>query len=300
MNLSNKNVLITGISGFTGKHLAHSLTVQGAKVTGITNTLKHKNLYDTHTASLENFQELRDILVRTKPDYIIHLAGLSFAALENLLPYYNVNVLGTQNLLEACLAAKLSPKKIILASSAAVYGNPGHINVDEAEALSPLSHYGCSKLAMEFIAKTYDNRLPITITRPFNYTGVGQPEHFLVPKIVKHFHDKSPIIELGNIKVVREFGDVRDVVENYITLLDQDQCGIVNICSGQANSFESIVSTLEDITGHKIEIQINEKFIREKDIEYLVGNPKKLKNMTRLDYQYSLRDTLTAMVSNAG
>lgn len=299
MDLSGKHVLITGISGFTGVHLARRLAECGALVSGITNSPHTSDPGNTYTASLEKFDQLKEVLETTRPDYILHLAGLSFAALENLLPYYEVNVLGTQNLLDACLATELSPEKIIIASSAAVYGDPGHINVDEDCKIAPLSHYGCSKLAMEHIVRTYDDRLPIIQTRPFNYTGVGQPDHFLIPKIVKHFRDKSPTIELGNIKVVREFGDVRDVVENYIALLGADQGGIVNMCSGQANTFEDIIATLKDITGHNIDIVINQKFIRAKDIAYLVGDPTRLKSLTGLEYRYSLKDTLASMLSGA-
>lgn len=299
MDVSGKKVLVTGISGFTGVHLARRLSERGAVVSGLTNSLQANDPDNTYKASLEKIDELKLVLEKTKPDFIVHLAGLSFAALENLLPYYDVNVLGTQNLLEACLATGLSLQKIVIASSAAVYGDPGDIKVDENCKIAPLNHYGCSKLAMEYIAKTYEDRLPLILTRPFNYTGIGQPDHFLIPKIVKHFKDRAPTIELGNINVVREFSDVRDVVENYIALICQDQCGIVNLCSGRANTFKDIIATLEQLTNHQIEIRINQKFIRDKDIAALVGDPARLQSMTGLTYQYSLRDTLGAMLTDA-
>ncbi len=122
---------------------------------------------------------------------------------------YAINTFGPQYILDACLKLKKSPKRIILASSSTIYGPQGNERLNEHSLVNPTNHYACSKWAMEQIAATYADRLNITITRPFNYTGVGQDIKFLVPKIISHFKQKAATIKLGNIDVWRDFSDVR-------------------------------------------------------------------------------------------
>ena len=297
MELKDKRVLITGISGFTGAHLKYALTAKGAIISGISNEPDCCSETGLFYAPLEDYARVRDAISAIRPEYIIHLAGLSFAALEDQIPYYAVNVLGTQNLLNACIDTQTVPQKILLASSAAVYGDPGPAKVSESQEFSPLGHYGCSKLTMEFIAQTYMDELPILITRPFNYTGIGQPEHFLIPKIVKHFRDKEKTIELGNINITREFSDVRDVVSVYLNLLSSDWNGITNLCSGVGHTFEDLIQTCIKLSGHEIKILQNPKFIRKNDIKKLVGDPAHLNSLIDYKYKYSLEDLLNEMLS---
>jgi len=226
MSFRSKTILITGARGFTGVHLSAALRKKGATVWGSCNAANASDDPNMLYADLTDYERVLEVLKSVRPDYIIHLAGISFAAHENALPYYKVNVIGTQNILEACVKIGLTPEKIILASSAAVYGDPNADLTTESHRLNPQGHYGCSKLSMEFIAQSYMPKLPIVITRPFNYTGVGQADHFLVPKIVKHFKEAKDTIELGNTDVVREFSDVRDVCSVYIKLLRQAGTGV--------------------------------------------------------------------------
>lgn len=297
MGLQGKRILITGITGFTGVHLRRTLLDADADVFGITNIAPELSDEKIHTASLEDYDSTLAALEKIKPDFVIHLAGLSFAAHKNPLPYYNINVIGTQNLLDACVRAAPSIGKVILASSAAVYGDPGPRDIAEDHPVAPQSHYGCSKLAMEFIAKSYMDKLPILMTRPFNYTGIGQADHFLIPKIVKHFREKKSFIELGNTNIVREFSDVRDVSNAYMKLLTQPQNGTVNLCSGNGYSFGELMQTLTDLTGHQIETRTNQDFIRPNDIAHLVGDPTELTNAIGPAYTHDLKSTLESMLS---
>ena len=298
MDIHSKVVLVTGATGFTGFHLSKALKNKGAIVWGLSNAEKLPE--DSHglKVNLEDYGQVLNAVQKVRPDYIVHLAGISFAAHDNANPYYKDNVLGTQNLLDACIAAKLLPKKIIIASSAAVYGDPNTYLTSESQPFNPQGHYGCSKLSMEFIALSYAHKLPILLTRPFNYTGTKQESHFLIPKLVKYFKTREKTIELGNINIVREFSDVRDVVEAYVALMNQPKNGIVNLCSGVEYSFNKVIQTLKDITGHDIDIRVSRKFIRTTDIARLVGNPANLKNMIGNKYNYSLRDTLIWMLQN--
>ena len=302
LSLNGKSILVTGISGFTGRHLAASLIDAGAIVHGFsssqlddtTQIINGQNI----VGCLTEPETLTHAVDLTNPDYVFHLAGISFANHKSALPYYDVNVIGTENLLKACESHATQIKSIVIASSAAVYGYPKNDFVSEEDDLTPVSHYGVSKLAMEHITRTYSETLPITIVRPFNYTGPGQPEHFLIPKIVDHFAKRKAVIELGNSNIIREFSDVRDIVQYYCALLEQKSVGTVNLCTGQSNSFADVINTLTHITGHKIVIEKNPKFVRKNDLLRLVGSPEKLVSKTQTQASYTLNDTLEAMLNH--
>ena len=211
-----KKVLITGIDSFTGAHLSSYLKSFGYDIYGTSLfSIGDKKYKCDITLKDDILTVLREIV----PDYIIHLSGISFAAHGNNEDFYKVNVIGTTNILDALVELDLSLKKVILASSATVYGNQGLEVLDESLCPKPANHYGASKYAMECLAAGYFDKLPIIITRPFNYTGIGQAEHFLIPKIVSHYKDKKETIELGNLNVSREFNDVEFVCEVYKRLL---------------------------------------------------------------------------------
>lgn len=256
-------ILITGLTGFTGLYLKQELEQHGHQVVGL-------------AADLTNWGAVEAEVCELQPDAVIHLAAISFVPAGESLDVYAVNTLGAQGLLEAFTRLACPPKKIILASSANVYGMREGI-VDETMCPQPINHYGCSKLAMEHIAATYHEKLPIIISRPFNYTGIGQPDNFLIPKIVKHFVEKRPVIELGNIDVERDFSDVRWIAGGYRALLESGVPGeCYNLCSGQVWSIETILRTLERITGHHLEVKVNPAFVRSNDIKHQGGNAEKL------------------------
>lgn len=156
------------------------------------------------TLDITSLPDCRRLIGELKPEFIVHLAAISFVAHDDPLEMYNVNVIGTTNLLQACVDVGHEPRKILIASSANIYGNAEGV-VDEDAPAAPVNHYAASKLAMEHLVRTWFDRLPIVVTRPFNYTGRGQSERFLVPKIVSHFVRRRPFIELGNINVARDF-----------------------------------------------------------------------------------------------
>lgn len=272
-------VLITGINGFTGKYLKKYLSERNFQVFGISNVVQEKD-ENTYPCDINNLLELTQIIQKIQPDFIIHLAAISFVQHTDIEEMYKVNVLGTQNLLDACLSIKSKIKKIILASSATVYGNQNTEVLHEELAPNPNNHYGISKWAMEQVAKNYFQDLPIIITRPFNYTAPGQEKHFIIPKIAQAFTEKRPIIELGNIDVYREYNSIEFVCDCYYQLLIIEQKSeIVNICSGKTYSIREILQKFTEITNHSIEVKINPEFVRKNEIFRLSGDPKKLNSI---------------------
>jgi len=294
---SKEKVFITGIDGFSGVHLENELMNHDFTVFGSTFSEPIKKNH--FKCNILNKNELSSILNKTKPDYLIHLAAISFVASDNIPLMYETNILGTLNVLDALIEQEIKVKKIIVASSAAVYGKIGS-ELSEEMPPKPINHYGNSKLAMENMVSNYFDKLNIIISRPFNYTGVGQESHFLVPKIISHFKANKPVIELGNLYTFREYNDVKFVSSVYISLLASTfKSGVVNICSGKTHSISEILNIMERITSHSIEIKVNEKFVRKNEIKELKGATSKLKAIIDKEIEsISLKETLKEMYLN--
>lgn len=276
-------LLITGANGFTGLYLANAAKKHGYKVFLIKSDI---------TNSVGIFTEVADI----SPNYVVHFAGISSITHSNEEDFYRVNLIGTMNLLKALNALQERPKKVILASTANVYGNSTRMPISEHESPSPLGHYAASKLAMEVMSNIYKAELPIICTRPFNYTGIGHDQRFVIPKIVGHFIRRSPTIELGNLHVKREYNDVRVVCEIYIQLLSKGTPGeTYNIASSRAYSLESVIERLQEISRHKIEITVNSDYIRKNEIDVLTGCGKKLEKTIGTISWINLSSTLEWM-----
>ena len=173
--------------------------------------------------------------------------------------------------------------------------------ISENTPVAPVNHYGASKAAVENIAMAYynDYGLPLTIVRPFNHIGRGQNPKFVVPKIIQAFGNKEDSLELGNIDVARDFVDVRDVITAYINLLEKFQAGeCFNICSGKNITIREIISDLEKVTGHTMEIKKNEEFVRKNEIESFLGDFSKLNKAVDWNPRFSLTDTLSWILSD--
>jgi len=295
----SNRVLITGASGFTGRWLGAQLTQAGYQVYGLTHG-PARTLAELQ-ADLGDPPALRAALEIARPDYIVHLAAITFVPHSDSAEIYRVNLFGTLNLLEAILAVGLQPRKVLIASSANVYGNPPGKVIDETVCPAPVNHYANSKLAMEHMARTYCDRLPILISRPFNYTGPGQAEHFLIPKIVAHYRARRPTIELGNLDVVRDFSAVAFVANSYQKLLECQHDGVtVNICSGQGTALGEIIATLNDIAGYTIEVTVNPAFVRANEIHRLIGSNHKLFSLIGEPSIPGIRDILLDMYHAPG
>jgi nucleoside-diphosphate-sugar epimerase len=285
-------VLLTGGSGFTGRYVAQALVDAGHVVLDAEQEGTGFDL--TKPASI------RELFQDTRPDYVIHLAAVSFVGHDDATGFYAVNTVGTTNLLDAVEATGLGLRRIIIASSANVYGNADVEPITEATPPAPVNHYAASKLAMEILVRGYSGRLPIVLTRPFNYTGVGQAANFLVPKLVAHFAQRRPCVELGNLDVVRDFSDVRAIAQAYVRLITADvPGGVTNLCSGVGRSLRWILEQLSDLSDHQLEVRVNPDFVRSSEVNRLVGSSSRMEAAVgRLPYG-DFRQTLAWMLAEA-
>ncbi|QIL01459.1 NAD-dependent epimerase/dehydratase family protein [Sphingomonas sinipercae] len=275
-----KRILVTGVHGFTGQYLVPALRNRGFDVHGLlrpgTDTAAEGLV--THVADLTDVAELSRTVREVRPDAVIHLAGISFVAHSDPREIYDSNLIGSRNLLQAVSTEAAQCGAVILASSANVYGNQREGVLTEDTPPEPINEYGISKLAMELVAKLYMSRLPITIMRPFNYTGVGQSTDFVIPKIVDHARRRAPVIELGNLDVERDFSDVRSVVECYLRLLETPAARgrTLNICSGRGYTLRTVLDLVQELSGHRLQVRSNPDFVRKNEVKTLYGDNSRL------------------------
>ncbi|MGA9335902.1 MAG: NAD-dependent epimerase/dehydratase family protein [Rudaea sp.] len=291
--------LVTGRSGFTGRYVASALESAGYAVFGLSDA----------EAGTEANSLCIDLLDRTavhsavrdvRPDVVIHLAAVSFVAHDDIEQMYRVNILGTRNLLEALCEAPHQPQKTVLASSANVYGDTPGEPADEDREAAPRNDYAVSKLAMEHMARLWSNRLAIVVARPFNYIGAGQSLQFLVPKIVDHFRRGASEIALGNIDVVRDFSDVRDIARLYVQLVQHAPAGTTfNLCSGSVCSLRDVLALMQDIGGYRINVRVDSAFVRDNEVVRLAGDHTSLARLLGTYPQTPLASTLRWMYESA-
>lgn len=291
-DMSRPRALLTGRSGFTGRYVAHELEQAGYEVVGLSNHGGDGERGSIRVNLLDR-DAVRGAVAAVKPDVVLHLAAIAFVAHGDVDEMYRVNVVGTRNLLDALASVAHKPGLVVLASSANIYGNAEVEPISEGIPPAPANDYAVSKLAMEYMARLWMDRLPIVITRPFNYTGVGQSEQFLIPKIVAHFRRGERVIELGNTDVARDFGDVRDVAKAYAAIVQAAPVGgIFNICSGVGHSLGEVLDMMAGIAGYRIEVHVNPAFVRGNDVMRLVGSHARLMACTGWCAHYTLPQTL--------
>ena len=294
--------LVTGAAGFTGRYLAHALAERGHEVHGLVH-MHESNLAGivrAHEADLTDQDALKKVVAEVRPDHVVHLAAIAFVAHGDIEQMYRTNVVGTRQLLDALAESPATPSSVLIASSANIYGNAREGVLDESVPAAPANDYGVSKVATEYVAQLYASRLPITVLRPFNYTGRGQSIDFLLPKIVAHARARAPVIELGNLDVARDFSDVRTVAAAYAKLLTEPAAvgETFNICSGRAVSLREVVEMVSELSGHPLEVSVNPAFVRANEVRTLCGSPDKLEKVIGPLDSIPLSETLGWMLED--
>ncbi|WP_269506349.1 NAD-dependent epimerase/dehydratase family protein [Burkholderia sp. IMCC1007] len=279
-----RRAFVTGLTGFTGRYMAQRLEAAGYDVWG---TVAPGATQPDDPAfancsllpvDLLDADATRAAAADARPDAVVHLAARAHVARDEPSQTYAVNIVGTRNLLAALAGLDRRPSAVLLASSANVYGNSTAGVLDEHIEPAPANDYAVSKLAMEYAAKLWADRLPLVIARPFNYTGVGQDAAYLLPKLVSHYARHEPRISLGNLDVSRDFSDVRDVTAAYLKLLEAAPAGeTFNVCSERAYSLKEVLAMLSRIAGYVIDVTIDPRFVRDNEVKRLSGSRDKLR-----------------------
>lgn len=296
-----KCAIVTGAAGFTGRHLCAHLKALGYVVHGLGAAPPSPDLAERfHQANLGDPVALRTVFDEVRPDVVVHLAAVAFVQHSNIDEIYATNVIGTRHLLQAIVESDAEPSVVALASSANVYGNIRSGKHAEHEPINPANDYAASKASMELVAQLYSDKLPLIVTRPFNYTGAGQSTQFVIAKIVDHAKRRAGYIELGNIEVARDFSDVRDIVTYYGRLLETPAAigQTINLCSGRSHSLRQMISMVEDLSKHRLEIRVDPKLVRENEIPSMCGDPDALHRLIGASPSIPMHDTLAWMLDN--
>ena len=292
-------ILVTGINGFVGKILHPLLLERGHEVFGIDLKGNEDNVF---SVDITDFKKVEDAVLQISPQAIVHLAGIAIVNFDDPKSLYDINVIGTLNILGAANKLKEKPNFLFISSSQ-VYGNVPiqNLPITEKHLIAPINHYGSSKAAAERIALAFHQEagLPLVIARPFNHIGQGQTTNFIIPKLVKAFKAKQPTLNLGNTKVERDFLDVRDIAMTYSKLIEIFPDGkIYNIASGVGISISKVLESLEDLTGNKVEIIADKTLFRKNEIISVLGDASFLRKDLGWEPQFRVADTLAWMLED--
>ena len=298
--MRKKRVLITGASGFIGQFvLKEMLKNEDIDFFAIdTRKIPNISIEKQKLISLLDKEKLMEIIKRYKPNVIIHLAAIALVTHDNVGEIYNVNVQGTENLLEVTQEYCDKGTRVILASTAGVYGNQKVEKYKEDLPYNPANNYSYSKMITEYLGKRYKDDLEIVTIRPFNIIGVGQSENFLIPKLVEHFANRKEKLSVGNISSFRDYVDVEYCAEVIMELVLREKIDfdILNICSGIPTSGEMILQLLQEMTSFKPEIEISKNFVRKNEVWRMIGDTTRLSEFMNGKKSQSVKDILLKML----
>lgn len=290
--------LVTGIDGFVGGYLASELSAYGHQVFGTrtgreNGNVRHMDLLDTET--------VRTVLADVRPEHIFHLAG--FTSVKESWSHpdeaLRINRDGTRNLYQTLQQLKLTPR-VLITSSAEVYGIPKSLPVSETHPTAPKNPYAESKLAQERVSKDFPD-IPTIVTRSFPHIGPGQSPAFVTSdfarQIVQVEHNQAAAVQVGNLEAERDFTDVRDVVVAYRLLVEKGKPNeIYNVCSGQGYRIQDILNKLLTMSSRpNIPVVKDPQRIRPVDIPILIGDHTKLTAATQWIPHIQLADTLRSI-----
>ena len=289
--------LVTGADGFVGRWLTRRLKELGHSVVEATGS----------SFDLRNAESVRSVAAHDV-DWVVHLAGVSSvsASIADPVGAWEVNALGTTRLVEAIAerrAARGSDPIVLVVSSAEVYG-PGKCEPRlETDAIAPVTPYATSKAAAEVGALEVAKRtgLRVIVARPFPHIGLGQATRFVVPGFIERIRlarqADAPVVNTGNLEPVRDFLDVRDVVEAYIALLARGASGeIYNVATGEGIRLEDLFYMIASLVKYRVIPERDASLARASDIPHLVGNSEKLRAATGWAPRFPLEQTLQSML----
>jgi GDP-4-dehydro-6-deoxy-D-mannose reductase len=309
-----KRVLITGITGFAGSHLAELLLKENFIVFGFSrwrskteNIDSFKSKLQLIEADLLDSHSVQKAMIAIRPNYIFHLAGQSFVAASWTSPAVTleINVVGSANLFEAVRTAQIDPV-IQIACSSEEYGfvRPEEIPIKETNPFRPQSPYGVSKLAMDYLGYQYFKSygMKIVRTRGFNHTGPRRGDVFAESTFAKQIAEiekkkGKPVIFVGNLEAKRDYTDVRDMVNGYyLAALKGEPGDVYNICSGKATRIGDVLEMLLAMSKVKVRVKHDPTRVRPSDVPILQGDSSKFRQKTgwapKIPLEKTLKDLL--------
>lgn len=308
--------LITGVNGFVGRHLSRALRARGAAVHGTAYAPAEDPLAGAdlegvvvHRVDVREPNEVEVVIAEVAPDGVFHLAGVAFVpdAQANPTLAFDINAIGTIHVL-AAVHARAPQARVISVGSSEVYGliDPGDLPLDESVALRPISPYAASKAAADLAAYQWAEGVGVDVVRarPFNHTGPGQRTVFVCPdfatQIARIERGECPArIAVGDLDVVRDFSDVRDVVAAYIALYDRGDRGeAYNICSGVGRTVRSVLDELIALSGTAVEVVVDAAKVRPRRVPEFYGTAAKLQQRTGWQPRHPWSDTLMTVLAD--
>ncbi|NOH00754.1 MAG: NAD-dependent epimerase/dehydratase family protein [Chloroflexi bacterium] len=295
-----KRALITGISGFVGRHLREELVRAGWQVYGFDIRSAGENVF---VGDLSDRALLSQVMLDCQPDAVFHLAGIIKS--DDAEMYYKANLFGTLSLLEAIMQSELRPK-LIVASSSAVYGlTKGSRPITERSPLRPVTEYAVSKAAQETAALRYHYAfgLPVIIVRMFNLLGPGQSPDLACSAFARQIAlaeitDQTEIVT-GSLDAKRDFVDVRDAVRAFALLAEKGEAGqIFNICSGRAVAIRKCLREMMSQSQKQLSARIEAARVQKNDVPVQVGSFQKLRKVTGWNPRISLKQSLSDLLDD--
>lgn len=299
---------VTGINGFVGTHLNNYLIKKGYEVFGTVKPGSGDSSSDRRPVDILDFEGVKTFINDVEPDFVFHLAALTSPSESFKNPQETItnNIGGQVNILEALKDLKLLNTKILIVSSAEVYGavDKKHLPTNEDAPLKPRSPYAVTKIAQDFLGLQYflSHKIKCIRVRPFNHIGPHQAPFFSVPSFAKQIAEiekglKEPVLEVGNLDSRRDFTDVRDVVRAYELLMEKGEIGeVYNIGSGKSHKIEDILNQLLSMSNVNIIVKKDPDLMRPADIPELLCDHSRLHKATgwksEIDINTSLKDTL--------
>ena len=288
--------LISGSAGFVGQHLAEHLSNEGDEVFCSDLSQGGPDLLDA--------AGINDLVSKIQPDYVYHLAGQADvkASWEDPLSTFRVNAEGTLNMLLACQLFNV--KKVLCVSSAEVYGSvqKSELPITEKHVLNPSNPYAASKSAAEILCRQMDSpNFEIMRARSFNHFGPGQKENFVAVALAKRMLLAEQLgqseITVGNLKTIRDFTDVRDVVRAYRLILTKGEGGnVYNVCSGIGREIQDLATALLRQIHSELDLKVDPNLHRPADTPVLIGDYSKLQKQTgwepRIEFDQTIKDTI--------
>lgn len=308
-----KKAFITGINGFAGSYLAEHLLGLGYEVHGTIKT-DSKNLDsikdDLHLYPLDllDSEKTKEIVAKASPDFIFHLAALTSPSqsFKDPTSFFTNNISAEINIFNAVVDNKLPDTRILITSSAEVYGmvKKEDLPIDEDTPLRPGSPYAVSKIAQDYLGLQYylSNNLQIIRVRPFNHVGPKQSPDFVVSSFAKQISDiekgeNDAVIKVGNLDARRDFTDVRDMVKAYELIINKGEVGeVYNIGSGVSHKIKDVLDQLLAMSQKQIRIEEDPARLRPSDVADVISDSSKLESLTgwklEIPLEQTLKDTL--------